>query len=208
MEFFEDAEETSKRQRLEDSIEIRALKIELESAKKREALLLKQLETVKAAPAAPVAAALPKIMTKKYNIYTLWFDGASKSNPGPSGAGWVLKGFTSGKGDTLATGYHFLGDNNTNNEAEYTALIKGLEYFKSKKIEGTLNILGDSNLVVNQVKGSWKCNAENLKPLKLKAQALLPEEFLIRHVRREVNEEADKLSNDAVKHRDSKIVEF
>jgi len=127
--------------------------------------------------------------------YVIRFDGASKGNPGLAGAGAVIY-----KNDKeLWSGYTFVGDKETNNVAEYHGLILGL----TKAIEfniANLIVEGDSLLVINQMKGDYKVNSENLKKLYQSAK-LLEESFinvLYNHIYREKNVKADELSNLAI----------
>lgn len=139
---------------------------------------------------------------------SLWFDGASKGNPGKSGAGWVIRGPND---EPIAYGWKYIGDVETNNVAEYAALEQGLVYidtvFTSNKPE-TLMIYGDSKLVVGQVSGTMKVKAPHLVPVCERVRSLLVERFYTRkcnvtlkHIPREENTEADTLSNAAIKIR-------
>lgn len=126
----------------------------------------------------------------------LFFDGASKGNPGVGGGGWILQ--SSKK--TLAYGWYYL-PNCTNNEAEYCGLIEGLRCAKSLNLKN-IEFRGDSKLVINQVLGNWKCKAINLIPLKETASALL--KMFKRNglwIPRKENFVADLLSNLSVKEK-------
>ena len=85
------------------------------------------------------------------------FDGACEPwNPGGHmGLGWVIDG-------TKHYEYVESGPGNTNNVAEYRALIRLLEAMISEKTPGNLIIIGDSKLVVNQVAGDWICNGHRV----------------------------------------------
>jgi ribonuclease HI len=87
----------------------------------------------------------------------------------------------------------------TNNEAEYTALIRGIELARE---EGAteLELVGDSELIVKQVQGEYRVKKDDLKPLNATAHRLLSEldSWSIRHVRREHNARADELVNEAL----------
>jgi ribonuclease HI len=91
----------------------------------------------------------------------------------------------------------------TNNWAEYTALGKLLRYLVEVAYSGTVIVLGDSALVVNQVNGGWKVNAPHLVPLVSRCQSLIDElkvkgcEVILNWVPREENEAADSLSEHA-----------
>ena len=91
--------------------------------------------------------------------YILHFDGCCKGNPGESGAGVVIY-----KDDEeIWSSSRYLGKG-TNNQAEYKALIIGLE----KAVElciSELYVFGDSQLVINQVSGAYKVSSPQIKPL-------------------------------------------
>jgi len=126
------------------------------------------------------------------NVYT---DGACRGNPGQGGAGAVLVDET---GEIVATVRHSLG-HCTNNIAEYRALILGLEEALKKRY-GQLNIFLDSELLVNQIKGSYKVKNENLKILMSEVRKLLScfDSYKIEHIDRSQNHMADKLANEAI----------
>ena len=87
----------------------------------------------------------------------------------------------------------------TNNEAEYQALIFLLEFAVANKIQ-TLEVFGDSQLIVKQVLGEWKVKAENLRPFVRKAQNLYAQipNISLGWIRREYNTIADKLSKKGI----------
>lgn len=145
-----------------------------------------------------------KIKTKsKYKInknskifpmceYILYFDGCSKGNPGPSGIGAVLYN----NHNEIWSDSKYIGDNRTNNEAEYSALIFGLEEAIRLKIS-TISVCGDSLLVINQINGLYKIRNHKLIPLYEKIM-LLKQQFTyidFNHIYRENNKRADQLSN-------------
>lgn len=127
--------------------------------------------------------------------YTLMFDGGSRGNPGKCGCGFIILN------DVIVVheGYELVSDNNTNNFAEYMALILGLELAIKNNIK-ILHIIGDSMLVVNQLTGKWKVHSDNIKPLFNKANKLLKSfEFVtLKHVKRDKNKLADALANKAM----------
>lgn len=125
----------------------------------------------------------------------LYADGAARGNPGPAGAGAVL---FADDGRILAECTRYLGTA-TNNVAEYTALIIGLEEAHRLGVD-ELDIRMDSKLVVEQMRGLWKIKHPNIRPLALRAGALLATfpKRSIRHVPREQNGAADALSNRAI----------
>ncbi len=126
------------------------------------------------------------------NLYT---DGACRGNPGQGGAGAVL---VDERGEIVATVRRSLGLC-TNNIAEYRALILGLEEALKKRY-GRLNIFLDSELLVNQIKGSYKVKNENLKILMLEVRKLLSyfDSYKVEHIDRNQNHMADKLANEAI----------
>jgi probable phosphoglycerate mutase len=87
----------------------------------------------------------------------------------------------------------------TNNVAEYNGLILGLEEAKRRGAKA-VDVRMDSKLVVEQMRGLWKIKHPGLKPLALRAGALLASfaERTIQHVPREENGYADMLSNRAI----------
>ena len=124
------------------------------------------------------------------------FDGCSKGNPGLAGVGAVIYSLD----DEIWSGSLFLGKNATNNQSEYTGLIFGLQQAIDMKIK-TLMVKGDSQLVINQMTGKYKCNSENIIELYKKAKELEKkfENIYFVHVLRHLNKRADQLSNDAIK---------
>ena len=126
---------------------------------------------------------------------TIHSDGAARGNPGPSGAGAVLR---DEKDSVVAQVCEYLGEM-TNNQAEYSALIFALE--EAKRLGATgVAIFADSELMVKQIMGEYKVKNEGLKPLfqqVVKAlRAIGP--YTIEHLPRERNKEADKLANRAI----------
>jgi ribonuclease HI len=123
----------------------------------------------------------------------LYSDGASSGNPGPAGIGYVL----------IADGHTYRHSEDigeaTNNIAEYTALIRGLEKASSLGV-GDLTAYLDSELVVRQINGEYKVKNPALRELYNKAVSLLKgfSSYSISHIPRERNKEADALSKKAV----------
>jgi ribonuclease HI len=123
------------------------------------------------------------------------FDGGSRGNPGPAAVAAVA---TDPSGEELAERSETIGKA-TNNVAEYRALLLAIELAKELEAD-QVEIVGDSKLIVEQVKGNWKVKQEHLRPLRaeaLKALDGLPK-WTIRHVRRGDNERADELLNEAL----------
>jgi ribonuclease HI len=126
-----------------------------------------------------------------------YFDGASRGNPGDAGAGACIVG----EGGAVVWEYaEYLGKK-TNNEAEYTALIRLLE--EARRMDaGAIEIRGDSKLVVCQVNREWKINKPHLRELAVRAWELLDGlNAKISWVPREKNKLADALSNKAIDER-------
>jgi len=146
--------------------------------------------------------ALLQLTQQKYKIYPefdceykLNFDGCSKGNPGLSGAGAVLYKH----GEEIWTESYFVGENCTNNQAEYAGLILGLHQAISMQIK-ELVVEGDSLLVINQMKGEYKCHSDKLVMLYDQAKELEKSftNIIYNHVLRNKNKRADILSNIAV----------
>lgn len=96
--------------------------------------------------------------TKKQMIkWKLQFDGGSRGNPGVGGAGAVL--YKNNQEEWSKTFY--LGDNVTNNQAEYRGLIGGLKHVSTLDLPNLL-VEGDSNLVINQVSGTWSVKNDEI----------------------------------------------
>ncbi len=123
----------------------------------------------------------------------VYFDGASRGNPGPAAVGWVIV-----TGDGIAAeGGERIGEA-TNNRAEYEALVRALEIAREYGFE-TVEIRGDSQLVVRQVRGDWNANDPDLRERRVRVRELLAgfEDWSITHVPREINERADDLATEA-----------
>ncbi len=130
----------------------------------------------------------------------VWADGSKHRNPGGIATyGWLI----SKSGSQLAYGYGEVGRGGTisNNIAEYKALIKSLEAIRDLGLNGNdLTILGDSQLIVNQVNGHWAINKDHLRQLKQHACNLLDSfnsQKTISWIPREQNQAADDLSKKA-----------
>lgn len=136
---------------------------------------------------------------KKITIYT---DGGSRGNPGLAGVGVV---FCNEKGEILKKYSEFLGENLTNNEAEYQAVIFALNKFKQlfgKKIaeKSDIEIKSDSELLINQLNGKYKILEPNIQTLFIATwnSKLDFKEVKFKLISREKNQEADKLVNEAL----------
>ena len=126
---------------------------------------------------------------------SLYCDGASRGNPGPSGAGVVL---LDEKGEQIFELSRYL-DNGTNNEAEYRALLRGLEAAADLGVK-RVEIFLDSELVVRQLNGRYKVRNPRLQSLFDQAMSRLQrfDDYAIFHVGRELNQQADRLANEAI----------
>jgi ribonuclease HI len=124
----------------------------------------------------------------------VYFDGASRGNPGPSAVGYVL---VTGDG-IVAEGGERIG-RATNNRAEYEALVRALEVAADFGFEEVV-VRGDSELIVRQVRGEWNTNDPDLRERRVRVRELLKEfrEWSIEHVPREINDRADELANEAL----------
>ena len=165
---------------------------------------------------------------------TIHFDGGSRGNPGIAGAGAevvIIKNTT----PLIITKYlirQFCGMRETNNHAEYQGLISGLEHARTLLSELTevpssvtslpssmskplfnLQVFGDSNLIIQQLRGNWQCKNDNIRPLYLRCQRLIHEirqidkskssNVSFDHIYREQNKIADQLANEAMDQRRS-----
>ncbi len=122
-------------------------------------------------------------------------DGGSRGNPGQAAIAAVA---TDPDGEELAERSETIGVA-TNNVAEYRALLLGVELAKQLEAD-EVDFVGDSKLIVEQVKGNWKVKQEHLRPLHTKARDALRElpKWSIRHVKRDENTRADELLNEAL----------
>jgi ribonuclease HI len=125
----------------------------------------------------------------------LFTDGGARGNPGPAAYGYVLE---ADDGTVLDAQGRAIGVA-TNNVAEYSGLVAGLERALELGID-ELQVVSDSELVVRQMTGAYRVKNEGLKPLNLKAAALASRigKVAYRSVRREHNELADRLVNEAL----------
>lgn len=122
-------------------------------------------------------------------------DGASRGNPGPAAAGFIL---TDSTGAQLQAKALVLGKT-TNNVAEYTSLIKALEAAEQIGAE-KLRVFSDSELLVKQISGEYRVRSEQIRPLFQQAVDMLGrfKDWKVQHITREKNQEADGLVNQAL----------
>jgi ribonuclease HI len=134
-------------------------------------------------------------------MYTIYTDGGARGNPGPAGAGAVI--FDANM-KAVVEASEFLGVQ-TNNWAEYQAVILGLENLKKfvpankhKEVEVLVRL--DSQLVQRQLLGQYRVKDAELYKQYLKVRNLMNHfpKISFEHVRREQNVEADKLANKAM----------
>ena len=124
----------------------------------------------------------------------VYFDGACRGNPGPAAVGWAI---VSADG-VVADGGSKIGET-TNNRAEYEALIAALEAAADLALD-EIDVRGDSELVVKQVRGEWNANDPGLRERRVRVRELLEgfDRWSLEHVPREVNGRADALANEAL----------
>ena len=134
---------------------------------------------------------------------TAYCDGGSRGNPGPSGYGVSIE---DGAGKPMAELSEFLGVK-TNNFAEYSGLLAALEYVISHG-HPRLRVVADSELMVKQMKGQYRVNSPDLRPLweEAKRRVAHLERFEIQHVLRAKNKRADALANQAMDRGSSRTV--
>ncbi|HSI99498.1 MAG TPA: ribonuclease HI family protein [Patescibacteria group bacterium] len=123
-------------------------------------------------------------------------DGAARGNPGPAGAGAILR--DAATGEVLAEIAEGLG-RATNNVAEWTAVRLALE--EARRLGASrVDLRMDSELVARQITGIYRVKHPDLKPIHAAVMALLRgfDGYTIGHVPRELNKDADRLSNVAI----------
>jgi len=136
---------------------------------------------------------------KKFIIYT---DGGSRGNPGPAAIGVVIQ---NEKGQELKKYGEYIGNNLTNNEAEYQAVIFALKKFKAlfgKKLaqHTEIEIKSDSEFLVLQVNGEYKILDEKIQKLFLELWNLRLDfrKIKFKYISRDKNKEADKSVNEVL----------
>jgi ribonuclease HI len=125
---------------------------------------------------------------------TIYTDGASRNNPGEAGAGVSIVQ----SGRPVAGIARYLGTT-TNNIAEYTAAIIGLED-ALKRGATSVKLFADSELLVKQLNGEYRVKNEGLKPLYQRVKELIAKigRVEVQYIPREMNKEADALANRAI----------
>lgn len=167
--------------------EVRALRTEVETLRRSvpQPALASASTRPPELPGAPPASverhiqdrsAKPPSGTLAAHCYEIVFDGGSLGNPGRGYGSYILFG-AEGVIEQKKLDFADRGNAVTNNQAEYLTLISALESLADRlgadARSATVTIWGDSNLVVNQVKGSWKVKNAELAPLVQRAQAEL-----------------------------------
>ena len=130
-----------------------------------------------------------------YNKLTIYTDGGARGNPGPAGIGAVI---LDERGCIIGEISEYIGEA-TNNQAEYKALIAGL--VKAKEMGALeLEVFLDSELVVKQLNREYRVKDKDLAPLFVQVYniSLGFKKIVFKHIRREKNELADKLVNQAL----------
>jgi len=129
-------------------------------------------------------------------------DGGSRGNPGPAAVGVVIQ---DSKGAIIKEYGEALGGHMTNNEAEYEAVIFALKklkalYGKEKTQEMSVKFVVDSELIANQLTGTWRVEEERMQSLYMKVHNLKFDfkSVTIKAVPREKNTRADELLNQAL----------
>ncbi len=121
----------------------------------------------------PVQSALPLNLPHASN-FDIVFDGGSRGNPGKGYGSYEItsNGAVVDRREEIA-----YGNNITNNQAEYMTLIRALEWLQASLGQdarlATVNVLGDSKLVIMQSQGLWKVNNEGLRPLNRQVRDLM-----------------------------------
>jgi ribonuclease HI len=133
------------------------------------------------------------------STFTMQFDGGSRGNPGCGGAGAVIFSGPIDEPDAeIWSGSFFLGQDITNNQAEYTGLIEGLKAGQTLNIP-KMHVQGDSELVLKQMKGEYKVRNPGLQRLYREAMTVVKQypknAITFEHIARAFNKRADELSN-------------
>lgn len=125
-------------------------------------------------------------------VLEIWTDGASRGNPGPAAIGIV---FSRRGGTPLCAHAETIGIA-TNNVAEYTAVLRALEFARSWGA-AQVDLYLDSELIARQLTGVYRVKSLDLRPLHQQVVHLARElaAFRVRHVARERNRLADRLAN-------------
>jgi ribonuclease HI len=129
-------------------------------------------------------------------LLTIHTDGASRGNPGPAAFAYVING---AEEDPIEEAGRL--GRMTNNQAEYTALVRALEHALELGADHRVLVRSDSELLVKQMSGQYRVKNEDLRGLFEEARALAASfrgGVTFQHVRREQNGRADALGNEAL----------
>ena len=142
---------------------------------------------------------------KESECYLLQFDGLAEPNPGEASAGAIL--YSPSKDPLYEAGEYI--EFATNNAAEYMGLIIGLRLALEKGFNKLL-VEGDSQLIIFQAQGKWKVKNENLQKYNKEVCDLISRfEFIaMRNIRRELNTESDRITNEVVKSKEAFVMEY
>jgi len=137
----------------------------------------------------------PETADSAESAITAYCDGGSRGNPGPAGFGVYIE---DAHGKAVAQLSEYVG-RKTNNFAEYSGLLAAL-HFALEQGYGRLKVVSDSELMVKQIKGQYRVNSPELRPLYDEAKRRIArlDRFEIQHVLREKNRHADRLANEAM----------
>ena len=129
--------------------------------------------------------------SEKLQVYT---DGGARGNPGPAGIGVVIKD----NDKIVKECSEYIGET-TNNQAEYQAIVKGLQEAKKLGVK-ELDCFLDSELVVNQLNRKFKIKDQKIGKWFIKIHNLLLgfKKVNFHHIYREENKAADRLVNEAI----------
>ena len=140
--------------------------------------------------------------------FTIHTDGGSRGNPGPAAVGYVIQGDLIGKKE-----YGEYVGIQTNNFAEYTAVISALKKLKQligieKAKESIVTVNADSELLVKQVTGEYKIKEDSIRDLFMELWNLRLdfEKVIFTHVFREQNVDADRMVNYALDKEENKLL--
>ena len=131
------------------------------------------------------------------SVFQMFFDGVSRGNPGHAGAAAAVYETKQKYRDCIWFDSEYIGNSKTNNQAEYSALIVGLEYCARQRF-ANLEICGDSELVIRQLKDEYEVKHKKLVPLYRKARELissLPCVPKYTWIPREQNQHCDMIAN-------------
>lgn len=134
-------------------------------------------------------------MSKQYSHLILHTDGGARGNPGPAGIGVYI---TNEAGEVVKEIAEYIGET-TNNQAEYKALLRGLEEARELQAK-TVRVFMDSELIVKQIQGEYKVKNKDLAPLFIGVHNVSQsfQRVMVEHVPRAHNKEADRLVNEAI----------